>query len=470
MYFSPSIEKLAQTLEIRDQEEADFSPPLSLPSPNSVTVTPVHSHTIDSLTHHVEVQVLESGQVAMTSGGGFLSTESTPPVIAKDTLASLHGTETQVEPMIASSTPQSKGSLMTTVLQRKTPNSTAVGNSSSGKATQEDQVEVDGQFDMPILDSMNSETASTGTSAVMTFVMTSEGLSQTVSPETEKQRQQQQSPVPGNVRSVGQQTQHTLTSLPVTVATSGNEQVKERESADATTQTTSARVRSEIEDRTPLIIRRSRAGKVQKLATSLNTKQQQPDIAEKLVEPSVGNGNETSQPVCKEVQIQTQSPSGVRLSSVGVQAAEAIASQPSPHKEQAPSQTPRRSTRKSAHKVSPEKSESTIATIPQPSAKNNRTSPTRKSPAQTTAPIASQGTQTLPRIRTRAVAKRCSLEEQSAERRDTPPAKRSCKATVERPIDSVKGKHPQLWGVNEVAEFVNGFQRDCTNIFREHVS
>ena len=493
---SPSTEKLAQTLEIRDQEETDFSPPLSLhSSSNSVTVTPVHSHTIDSLTHHIEVQVLESGQVAMSSGGGFLSTESTPPVIARDTLTSLQGAETQVEPMTASSTPQSKGGLVAAALQRRAPGSTAVGNSGSDKATQEDQVEVDGQFDMPILDSVSSETTSTGTSAVMTFVMTSEGLSQTVSPEREKQ--QRQSPVPGNMRSVSQQTQHTSTLLggkppsqtpatptkatplapptSVAVGTSRNEQVKETESTDVATQTTSARMRSEVEDRTPLIIRRSRAGKVQKSAMPSNTKQQQPDIAVKLVELNVGNGNETGRPACKEVQMQTQLPSRMRLSSVGIQATEGVANQSSSNKEEVPSQIsqmPRRSTRKSAHKVSPEKSQSSVAIISQPSTKNNRTSPARKSPAKTS-PIASEGAQNLPRIRTRAVAKRCSLEEQPAERRDTPPAKRSRKAAVvERPVDNAnaEGKHPQLWGVNEVAEFINGFQSDCTNTFREHVS
>ncbi len=493
LYFSPSIEKLAQTLEIRDQEEADLSPPLSLHS-SSASATVAHSQTIDSLTHHIEVQVLESGQVARSSGAaGFLSTESTSPILARrDTVASrVRDTtaESHVEPMTASSTPHSKrGSLVASLQRRAAPNSNsgnsriaAVGGSSfgSGKATQEDQVEVDGQFDMPILDTMSSETVSTATSAVMTFVMTSEGLSQTMSPEREKQHQT--SPASNSVRTVGLQSQHTPTTLsgkpppnqatpiapptpPVAVATSGNEQAKEKESADAATQTTNAKVRSEVGDRTPLIIRRSRVGKVQK---STNTKQQS-DTDVKLVEPTMGNGNETGQPACNEVQIQTQSLSGMRISSVGVQATEGIAKEPdSANKEKVPSQTPRRSTRKSTHKLSPEKNESAVGTVtPLPPAKISRISPTGKSPAKTS-PVVSDGTQNSPRIRTRSATKRCGLdEEQATEGRDTPPAKRSRKATTERP----GGKHPQLWGVNEVAEFVNGFQRDCTNTFREHVS
>ena len=478
-YFPRSAEKLAQTLEIRDQEEADFSPPPSLHSSSNSTTVP-HSHTIDSLTHHVEVQVLESGQVAMSSGTGFLSTESTPPILARDTLASVRDTESHVEPMTASSTPHSKRGLpAVAALQRRAPSSTAVGGSSSSKATQEDQVEVDGQFDMPILDSMSSETVSTGTSGVMTFVMTSEGLSQTISPEREKQHQMP--PIPSNARSVGLQTQHTSTLLggkpspsqatpiapptpPAAVATCGKEQDKEKESADAATQTTNAKVRSEVEDRTPLIIRRSRAGKMQKFTISSNTKQQSDNIDVKLVEPNMGNGNETAY---REVQIQTQSPSGMRLSSVGVQATERIAREPSSNKEQAPSQTPRRSTRKSTHKVSPEKNESAVGTVTPPSARSSGASPARKSPAKTSPVASSDGAQSSPRIRTRSAAKRCGLdEEQSTEGRDTPPAKRSRKATTERPGE----KHPQLWGVNEVAEFINGFQSDCTNTFREHVS
>ena len=473
-YFPPSTEKLAQTLEIRDQEEADFSPPLSLHSSSNSATVP-HSHTIDSLTHHVEVQVLESGQVAMSSGTGFLSTESTPPVLARDTLASLRDTESHVEPMTASSTPHSKQGLPAAALHRRAPSSTAVGVSSSGKATQEDQVEVDGQFDMPILDSMSSETVSTGTSGVMTFVMTSEGLSQTISPEREKHHQTP--PIPSSVKSIGLQTQHTSTLLggkpspsqatstpPVAVATSGKEQAKEKESADAATQTTNAKVRSEVEDRTPLIIRRSRVGKMQKSTISSNTKQQSDNTDVKLVEPNMGSGNETTY---KEVQIQTQSLSGTRHSSVGVQATKGIAREPGSSKEQAPSQTPRRSTRKSAHKVSPEKNESTVGTITLPSARSSGTNPARKSPAKTSPVASSDGAQNSPRIRTRSVAKRCGLdEEQSTGERDIPPAKKSRKATTERP----GGKHPQLWGVNEVAEFINGFQSDCTNTFREHVS
>jgi hypothetical protein len=201
-------------------------------------------------------------------------------------------------------------------------------------------------------------------------------------------------------------------------------------------------------------------GKVQK---STNTKQQS-DADVKLVEPNMGNGNETGQPA---VQIQTQTLSGTRLSSVGVQATEGTAKEPdSDNKEKVPSQTPRRSTR-NTYKLSPEKNESAVGTVtPPPPVKVSRVSPTGKSPAKAS-PVASDGAQNSPRIRTRSAAKRCSLdEEQSTEGRDTPPAKRSRKATTERP----GGKHPQLWGVNEVAEFINGFQRDCTNTFREHVS
>lgn len=481
LYFSPSTEKLAQTLEIRDQEEADFSPPLSLHSSSSTSATVAHSHTIDSLTHHVEVQVLESGQVARSSGAaGFLSTESTPPILARDTVASSRmrattSTESHVEPMTASSTPHSKRGPLVAPVQKRAPSGTAVGGSSSGsgKAAQEDQVEVDGQFDMPILDSVSSGTVSTGTSAVMTFVMTSEGLSQTMSPEEREKQHQTSSPVPSTMKSVGPQIQHTPTSsigkppnqatpiappTPAAVATSGKEQT-ERESADAATQTTSAKVRAEVRDRTPLIIRRSRAGRVQKPA---NMKQQS-DVDVKLVESNMGNGNDISG---KEVQIQTQLLSVMGLSSVGVQATEGIAKEPGSN-EKAPSQTPRRSTRKSAHKVSPEKNESALGTITPPPAKISRLSPAGKSPAKTS-PIASDAAQNSPRIRTRSAAKRCGLdEEQSSEGRDTPPAKRSRKAMmIERP----GGKHPQLWGVNEVAEFINGFQSDCTNTFREHVS
>ena len=493
LYFSPSAEKLAQTLEIRDQDEADFSPPLSLHSSSSSTSANVaHSHTIDSLTHHVEVQVLESGQVARSSAT-FLSTESTPPILARNTVASSRmrgstSTECHVEPMTASSTPHSKRSRpLAAPVQRRAANgsgSSAVGGSGAGagKATQpEDQVEVDGQFDMPIL---GSGTVSTGTSAMMTFVMTSEGLSQTqtMSPEEREKQHQTSSPVPSGVKSVGLQIQHTPTSLnrkpspsqatpispptPAAVATSGKEQTnsKERESADAATQTTSAQVRPEVEDRTPLIIRRSRAGRVQKAANA----KQQSDTDVKLVEPNMGNGNETSQPSGKEVQIQTQLLSVVGLSSVGVQATEETAKEPgSTDNDKAPSQTPRRSTRKSAHKVSPEKNKSIVGTVTPPPAITSRISPAIKSPAKTS-PTASNAAQNSPRMRTRSAAKRCGQDkEQSSEGRDTPPAKRSRKAaTTERP----GGKHPQFWGVNEVAEFINGFQSDCTNTFREHVS
>ena len=509
LYSSPSAEKLAQTLEIRDQDEADFSPPLSLHSSSSSTSANVaHSHTIDSLTHHVEVQVLESGQVARSSAT-FLSTESTPPILARNTVASsrVHGTtstECHVEPMTASSTPHSKrGRPLAAPVQRRAANnsgSTAVGGSGAGagKATQpEDQVEVDGQFDMPIL---GSGTVSTGTSAMMTFVMTSEGLSQTTSPlvmanivpgnghikcslnSPAKKQHQTSSPVPSGVKSAGLQIRHTPTSLsgkpspsqttpiapptPAAVATSGKEQKnsRERESADAATQTTSAQVRPEVEDRTPLIIRRSRAGRVQKAANA----KQQSDTDVKLVEPNTGNGNETSQPSGKEVQIQTQLLSVVGLSSVGVQATEGTAKEPgSTDNEKAPSQTPRRSTRKSAHKVSPEKNKSMMGTVTPPPAKTSRISPARKSPAKTS-PTASDAAQNSPRMRTRSAAKRCGQDkEQSSDVRDTPPAKRSRKAaTTGRP----RGKHPQFWGVNEVAEFINGFQSDCTNTFREHVS
>ena len=507
LYFSPSAEKLAQTLEIRDQDEADFSPPLSLHSSSSSTSANVtHSHTIDSLTHHVEVQVLESGQVARSSSATFLSTESTPPILARNTVASsrVHGTtstECHVEPMTASSTPHSKrGRPLAAPVQRRAANnsgSIAIGGSGAGKATQpEDQVEVDGQFDMPIL---GSGTVSTGTSAMVTFVMTSEGLSQTTSPSVmaniapgnghikcslnspAKKQHQTSSPVPSGVKSAGLQIRHTPTSLsgkpspsqatpiapptPAAVATSGKELTnsRERESADAATQTTSAQVRPEVEDRTPLIIRRSRAGRVQKAANA----KQQSDTDVKLVEPNTGNGNETSLPSGKEVQIQTQLLSVVGLSSVGVQATEGTAKEPSStDNEKSPSQTPRRSTRKSAHKVSPEKNKSIVGTVTTP-AKTSRISPATKSPAKTS-PTASDAAQNTPRMQTRSAAKRCGQDkEQSSEGRDTPPAKRSCKAaTTERP----GGKHPQFWGVNEVAEFINGFQSDCTNTFREHVS
>ena len=498
-YLTPSTEKLTQTLEIRDQEEADFSPPLSLHSssnPATATHTSHTTTTIDSLTHHVEVQVLESGQVAMSSssGTGFLSTESTtPPVLGRDTFASLRDTESHVEPMTATSTPRSKRGLpAAAVLQRRVPgiystSTTAVGSSSLGsvKASLEDQVEVDGQFDMPILDSVSSENVSTGSSAVMTFVMTSEGLSHTVSGhEGEKQRQPSSlalSPVPSNVRSVGLQTQHTSTDSqpsssqatpnappttpPAAVAVSGRELMKERESADAGTQTASAKVRpEEVEDRTPLIIRRSRAGRVRKWSISSNTRRQSDNVGVKFVEPSTENGNETT---CREIQIQTQSPFGMRQSSVGVQATEGIAKEPSSKNSKQPtSPTPRRSTRKTTHKLSPEKSKSAVRTVKSPSAKSSGTNSARRSPV-VVSPVASDGVQNSPRVRTRSATKRCGVDEEwSAEGRDTPPAKRSRKATTERS----RGKHPQLWGVNEVAEFINGFQRDCTNTFREHVS
>ena len=420
-----------------------------------------------------------------STGAGFLTTESTTSVVGRDVLTSLHDAGTQVEPMTISSTPQSKRKGLTaSALQRKVP-SAITGSSSSNKTTQEDQVEVDGQFDMPIPDSVSSETASMGTNDVMTFVMTSEGLSQTVSPEREKQQ-----PMPSNMRSVGQQTQHMSTlgwkpspsqalatkappivppTPPVAVATGRKEQVKQAGSVDAATQTTNGKLRTEVHDRTPLIIRRSRAGKAQKLVMPSNTKQQQPiptDGADTVVELNVRNGNETGKPASQEIQVQTQSPSRMGLSSVGIQATESVANQPSSNKEEVPIQTPRRSTRKSAHKISPEKNEAAVASISPISAK--RTSPARKSPAKTSSP--SEGTQNSPRIQTRAAAKRCGLDEQSAMRTDTPPAKRSRKAVVEKPIDNAEARHPQQWGINEVAEFINGFQSDCTDTFREHVS
>ena len=448
------IEKLTQTLEIKDPEESEDLPSpslhLSMSSEPNVSMTPGHhGHTVESLTHHIEVQVLESGQVAMSSATATCDLlMGSAPVVTRNSLTALHDTQA-APPPISSSTMSKKGKAATA--RRRQP--------SSSKATQEDQVEVDGQFDMPIPDSSTSETTSTGTNTVMTFVMTSEGLSQAVPAVPAEQDKQQQQP--GIVNAVGQQTAsslkppHKTQGSIETPPTSRKEQVKHKVSVDVSTQTTNGKLRSEMQDRTPLIIRRSRAGKGHKVISPSTKQQSVVPIAgaevTKSVELSTGNGNETRSPTCQEVQVQTQSPPGNEMTHIGTQVTETVANEP---REQVSPQTPRRSTRKSAHKVSPNNEATAIAT----SSQTQRISP-RKSPVQN-ANLAS------PQIRTRAAAKRTGLEEQSEEH-DAPPAKRTRKAVQQKSSDT---KHPQKWGVNEVAEFISSFQSDCTEVFKEHVS
>lgn len=443
-------EKLAQTLEIKDQEEAELVPS-SLAHSLSPSSETVHRQTVDSLTHHIEVQVLESGQVAMTSTAVTFGPNTEPtPVVAQDTLSVVQDSRVRTPPTVQSNTQSRKAS--SAGGRRRRSN----GSSCSNRG---DEVEVDGQFDMPIPESSTAGVvSSTGSNTVMTFVTTSEELNQTT-PQEEEHSQPSLSGGHGGGAPVSQQLAsssctplHTLaactkTPPPALTATLTIEPVKQV-SVDASTQTMNGRLRSEVQDRTPLIIRRSRAGKVKKLTAPLTTQQQltTPDATVRL---STGNGNETGTQTHQAVQVQTQSPSEIEATSVETEA-------PIDEQGQSFTHTPRRSTRKSAHKVSPSEPVTTAKT----SSPSRRMSP-RKSPVETT-------TVSPKRIQTRAVAKRAvQLEEV-----DAPPAKRTRKAVLQRRKDSEEDevKHPQEWGVDEVAEYISSIQKDCAGVFKEHVS
>ena len=457
--FLPLTEKLAQTLEIKDQEEGEFlqsSLPLHATTPpeSSLTHTPADDHAADSLTHQVEVQVLESGQVAMPAAAMTFAptTESAPPVVSKDTLSSLKEKPAEAPPTASSS--QLKRALLSGGRRRP-----SVGSCST-RPGPDGQVEVDGQFDMPIPDPSSSGVTTTGSNTVMTFVTTSVGLTQTV---TSEERQfcsdsvppQRHSPPSSSSELSGEQRAAETSPTPV----SGREdQEKTKASMDAATQTLNGKVRSEAHDRTPLIIRRSRLGKSQKQIT----KQQQTlnasgSDADASLELGTKNGNETGTPAHQDVHVQTQTPSDeVEDMAAPVQVKEAITnSLPSPR-------TPRRSKRKTVHGESP-KSEAAVASKPPPS----RSSP-RKVPALSTEDTSSSITPS-PRIRTRSSVKRCALEDQ-LEKTNIPPAKRTRKMALERSVDEREAPHPQSWGVEEVANYISSIQRDCTDVFREHVS
>lgn len=483
-----TTEKLAQTLEIRDQEESELilsSIPhhLSPSVESSTAIVPAHSHTVDSLTHHVEVQVLESGQVAMSSTAVTCEPITEPTtIVARDSLSVVEDTQikTPVPPSVHSNTQSRKG--LSAGMRRRQPN----GGSCLSRAVPGDEVEVDGQFDMPIPDTSTTGVATTGGSTLMTFVMTSEGLSQTMSAEEEKHQQQcgssdsslslQQDPSSRTIYQTPGPTAKTTppaaanTTPPIApTSTERMEPVKQNVSVDAATQTTNGQLRPGIHDRTPLIIRRRQVGKAQKLASS-SKKQLQPTPsvgkpnALKLVKSSTGNGNETAAPARQEVQVQTQSPSEIETSTL-VQVTE-------PHMEtrvneqgkQVGTHTPRRSSRKSAHKVSPSNEPVTMEESSSPA---RRTSP-RKSPAQSS----NDKPLTTPRIRTRALTKRTALEVPS-EKEDVPLAKRTRKAVQEKSKESEeeeKLEHPQRWRVEEVVKYITSIQSDCASVFREHVS
>lgn len=475
--FLPLTEKLAQTLEIKDQEEGEFlqsSLPLHATTPpeSSLTHTPADDHAADSLTHQVkaadslthqvEVQVLESGQVAMPVAAMTFdpTTESAPPVVAKDTLSSLKDKAAEAPPTVSSS--QLKIALLSGGRRRPSVGSCSTRPGPDGQARPgpDGQVEVDGQFDMPIPDPSSSGVTTTGSNTVMTFVTTSVGLTQTVSSEerqfcSDSVPPQRHSPPSSSSELSGEQRAAEMSPTPV----SGREdQEKTKASMDAATQTLNGKVRSEAHDRTPLIIRRSRLGKSQKQIT----KQQQTlnasgSDADASLELGTKNGNETGATTHQDVHVQTQTPSDeVEGISAPVQVKEAITNLlPSPR-------TPRRSKRKTVHGESP-KSEAAVASKPPPS----RSSP-RKSPAQSTDDTSSSITPS-PRIRTRSSVKRCALEDQ-LEKTNIPPAKRTRKMALERSVDEREAPHPQSWGVEEVANYISSIQRDCTDVFREHVS
>ena len=464
----PLAEKLAQTLEIKDQDDGEFvqTPlPLNISTP-SESLAPVHTHTVDSLTHHVEVQVLESGQVAMSSAAATAvtfdpTTESTAPVVAKDTLSSLPRTA-QVE-----APPPVSSSQLRRVLSGGRRRQQSVGTSSA-RPGPDGQVEVDGQFDMPIPDSTSSGVTTTCHSPVMTFVTTSVGLTQTVSADEEEQQHLlcsesslPQQATPTSSSSSGTQSQAAALPLPVR----GRKEMKS--SIDAATQTMNSKMRSEAHDRTPLIIRRSRIGKSQKLQTAVqhvtHQKQQpalagvEPDAATP-VESNTRNGNATGTPSHQEVEVQTQTPPD-EMESTPAQ----VHVTTTTANEQGSPLTPRRSKRKTAHRESP-KSEQTAAA--KPSSPVRRSSPRKSStPHPLDTPTATPPP--LPRIRTRSAAKRHALEEQ-VESRNTPPAKRTRRSVQERSSNDGE-RHPQSWGVEEVTEYINSIQSDCTNVFRDHV-
>lgn len=478
-------EKLAQTLEIRDQEEDDLvsssiSHNLSPSAESSTAIVPAHSHTVDSLTHHVEVQVLESGQVAMSSTAVTCDpvTEQTP-VIARDSLSVMEDTQikTLVPPLVHSSTQSRKGLSVGT--RRRQPN----GGSYLNRAVQGDEIEVDGQFDMPILDTSPAGVTASGSNTLMTFVMTSEGLSQTLSEEEQKPQQHGDNDSSVNLQlDLPNQTPHqtprpTAKITPPTAAnatppiavniTERMEPVKQRATIDVATQTTNGQLRPGVHDRTPLIIRRRHIGKTQKVATS-SKKQQQPTpsvdetSALKLVESSIGNGNGSVAPARQEVQVQTQSPSVSETSPLVI--VTDMETHVNKQGKQVATLTPRRSSRKSAHIVSPGNEPVITAESSSPV---RRMSP-RKSPAQS----GNDSSLMKPRIQTRASVKRTALE-LSLERVDVSLAKRTRRGVLEKPKESEeeeKTQHPQNWGVEEVVKYVSSIQSDCAGIFREHVS
>ena len=447
-------EKLAQTLEIKDQEESDHAPsPLRLSSSSESSVGPgVHSHTVESLTHHIEVQVLESGQVTIPSVSVSCDpTTETTSTVAKDSLSSLQDAQA---PPTMSSVPSRRG------LSAGSKRRRSSGSNSLSKSVQDDRVEVDGQFDMPIPDSSSSGVATTGSNTVMTFVMTSEGLSQTVTAEQERHVSAAEvgADAQQNVSSDCQQLQAVepptaKPQSPVAPATMS----QTVSSTDAATQTTNSKLKAsklkaEVRDRTPLIIRRSRVGKSQKM-TSTSLRQQphttpdgETDVV-KSAELSTGNGNETRTPTCREVQIQTQSSPEMEITPDPLVTEAHISSHP---EEQSMTTTPRRSTRR--HKSSPRNEVKSSSPV-------RRLSP-RKSPVQSS----SEGA----RIRTRAAAKRTTLEEQP-EKEDAPPAKRTRRAS-QKVNRGEEIKHPQRWAVEEVADYISTFQSDATEVFKEHVS